>query len=1077
MSSVRITTAGAGSGKTTELTRIMRDAILSGEVRPEAIIATTFTTAAAGELAERVRRILFASGQIAAAARMEESLVGTVHSICARLLGRFAFEAGISPQPEVMDEVLAGTLVSEAIESAITLETVQEMERLSRKLSQVDHQTAQTKWKSQVRDIISRAREGDHAVTELAAMAESSLAGLTALLPTPTTQDLDDLLADALTQVNTQGAAPGDETDKTLKALQAATNACRDLEHGNLSWAQWWQLAKTEPGKKSETVFDPVVNTASRVESHPRLREDLCGYVMGIFRIAGQALDVYQRRKEERALLDFADLEVRALRLLDDERVQQAIREDYDLLLVDEFQDTNPLQLALFLKLASLVRVRTVWVGDLKQAIYGFRGSDPELMLSVVELIRRQGGLNPPLDKTYRARPELAELFNSIFVPAFGESHKLDSSEVRLEAHRKPHPGLPAPLQLWSCSSGQQNKNGSPKAPTIPQLVQCIAAGVNGLLKSGIQTQDRDSGEIRAITAGDIAILCRTNPFAEKIAGALLEAGLTVSRETSGLLSTPEASLAIACLRRLMDPRDTLASAEIIALEGTRTAEEWLQNRLEWLALAGNEDAQWGLSGELVHPALVALESAREKTLIWSPKEALDAGLRLGDVFGAVSVWGPTETRAAQRRANLEALRGMAATYEGQCITLQQPATLTGFLIWCQSIKDDGVAVDDQADAVQVLTYHGAKGLEWPVVICTELAKEPRPRLWDQLVTIQEAPFDPLRPLAGRHLRFWPWPFGKQEKGVPLGDIADASATGQAALNDAIREELRLLYVGFTRARDVLVLAGKEGEQPAWLDLLPGAPFTNAFVSGDEQTRKIAGIQCPIQRLKPSASVGSAVPQTELHWFPPAMPHTPKLPAGLLPSSAAPLEAATVGCTLNIGPRIGIKGACDDQDLGNALHAIYAADLPDRRATMDRRLTRARRLLNAHGISANLEAAAVIGGADRFYALIEKEFGFFNFKVEVPFEHPAEDGRRVSGFIDLVLETNAGWLVIDHKSFPGGQKDVEAKALTYSGQLACYGRALAAAGHPVRSLWIHFPISGLLVELLVPDASPATGSH
>lgn len=83
----------------------------------------------------------------------------------------------------------------------------------------------------------------------------------------------------------------------------------------------------------------------------------------------------------------------------------------------------------------------------------------------------------------------------------------------------------------------------------------------------------------------------------------------------------------------------------------------------------------------------------------------------------------------------------------------------------------------------------------------------------------------------------------------------------------------------------------------------------------------------------------------------------------------------------------------------------------------------------------------------------------------------------MSGFIDLVLETNAGWLVIDHKSFPGGKDDVEAKALTYSGQLACYGRALEAAEHRVRSLWIHFPVSGLLVEVLVPVASSATGSH
>ena len=89
--------ASAGTGKTTELTRIVRESIVNGRCRPHAVIGTTFTKKAAAELVERVRQELFKTGKIDSAERLAESLLGTVDSICMRLLSRFAFEAGISP--------------------------------------------------------------------------------------------------------------------------------------------------------------------------------------------------------------------------------------------------------------------------------------------------------------------------------------------------------------------------------------------------------------------------------------------------------------------------------------------------------------------------------------------------------------------------------------------------------------------------------------------------------------------------------------------------------------------------------------------------------------------------------------------------------------------------------------------------------------------------------------------------------------------------------------------------------------------------------------------------------------------
>ena len=128
----------------------------------------------------------------------------------------------------------------------------------------------------------------------------------------------------------------------------------------------------------------PVIRAAQRYEEHPRLRADIEKYTQSLFEFAARALTLYQERKGERGLLDFVDLEQLTLELLQQSAVAEVIREEFDLLVVDEFQDTNPIQLALFIRLAALVKHGAVWVGDVKQAIYGFRGSDPTLMDAVL---------------------------------------------------------------------------------------------------------------------------------------------------------------------------------------------------------------------------------------------------------------------------------------------------------------------------------------------------------------------------------------------------------------------------------------------------------------------------------------------------------------------------------------------------------------------------------------------------------------------------------------------------------------------------------------------------------------------
>jgi ATP-dependent helicase/nuclease subunit A len=214
----------------------------------------------------------------------------------------------------------------------------------------------------------------------------------------------------------------------------------------------------------------------------------------------------------------------------------------------------------------------------------------------------------------------------------------------------------------------------------------------------------------------------------------------------------------MACLRRMADPSDTLATAEIIALEAEHTPEQWLEDRLLYLSAHTDDPAgrNWGLQPPLINRTMVALQEANPRLDQLTPAEALDVALAAGNVFATVSTWGPSENQSAQRRANLEAFPGLAQQYERSCAATHGPTTVAGFVFWCDDLAARGAdskAADECADAIHVMTYHTAKGLGWPVVICDDLNHEHRTNLWDPTV-VQDAAFDARDPLANRRIRF-----------------------------------------------------------------------------------------------------------------------------------------------------------------------------------------------------------------------------------------------------------------------------------------------------------------------------------
>src|SRR5262249_41724968 len=146
-----------------------------------------------------------------------------------------------------------------------------------------------------------------------------------------------------------------------------------------------------------------------------------------------------------------------------------------------------------------------------------------------------------------------------------------------------------------------------------------------------------------------------------------------------------------------------------------------------------------------------------------SPVEIVARVLNHVDIRGHVTAWGADAVKAAQRQRNLDAFLDLAVQYESHCAAQHDPASLTGFLFWIEhpvSPELDLQPVVTTGDAVHVLTYHGAKGLEWPVVVAADLHYRPKSRLWDARVESLHAGVDLADPLRDRFIRFWPYPFG-----------------------------------------------------------------------------------------------------------------------------------------------------------------------------------------------------------------------------------------------------------------------------------------------------------------------------
>ena len=368
-------------------------------------------------------------------------------------------------------------------------------------------------------------------------------------------------------------------------------------------------------------------------------------------------------------------------------------------------------------------------------------------------------------------------------------------------------------------------------------------------------------------------------------------------------------------------------------------------------------------------------------------------------------------------------------------------------------------AAGGDEQAIQLVTHHGAKGLEWPVVIAMDLDATLKPRLWGLTVTPSPHTIDLSNPLAGRTLRYWPKFTGGQSSNVPILARIDDSPEGRIANEREIEESKRLLYVSLTRPRDTLIITTNTTKQSGpWMDTLNA----DWMLPKSDSLTLPTGKSIRSANLVPDEIEPTAIDNYQPQWLVGLDAQLETLPLGLSPSAAPALENTTIGKVIELGERLSIIGDYAPDKLGLAMHAVIACYINGN----DNKNGTIARILVEHGMQDTISASVAIESAERLIKAIETHFSPILYATELPIRYQNIHGQLLNGWIDLLVETRNGYIIIDHKASPRARSDWEEVALSYSGQLAAYAKAVSrSTAKPVAGCWVHFGVTGGLVEV------------
>jgi ATP-dependent helicase/nuclease subunit A len=1070
--------ASAGTGKTHVLTaRVLR--LLLGGVAPEQILCLTFTKAGAAEMAERIHNrlalwvqmeeeALFAdldalgepSGPEARErartlfARVLEATGGglriqTIHSFCQGLLAAFPLEAGLAPGFTPLDDRARGELARTALVDLL-----------------IGGDPAVT---GAIQALSLRMGEGD--AERYLQRCAGSLAALDALGDDPAAWlldrlglpggDLDAYLAAAcadgafdcaslrrVAAVNAAwGGVKGGAAARAVNDWLALDPAGRAAALESLHLVFWTTTGTPRKVNDNRLKIDPAyADMAATLGEATRallaLRDRVAwARFAGAGLLAGRAFArAYAAAKRRAGAVDFDDLIETTVALLREANMAEWIRykldQSIDHVLVDEAQDTNRNQ---WLIVNALVedyfaglgarddRVRTLFaVGDVKQAIFGFQGTSPRAFMTARDgfraraLIAGQDFHELPLAQSFRSTPPVLDAVDAVLAEIGPAAIGLDAAPPGHASARR-HPGR---VLLWPpvravAPEGEEEEDDTAEgeedwaADHVRALATRVARQVRAWLDAPLWLKSRG----RPLRAGDVMVLVRSRgELARLIVARLHEEGVAVAGVDRLRLQTPLGVRdLLAAIRFAVQPEDDLNLANLLVspLIG------WSQDALMHRAIGRGRLGLWRHLRATGDEAMLApLRDLLARADFMTPHALIDHIL-VGPMRGRRRLL----TRLGLDAADpIDELANAALLFEGD-----GAPSLQRFIDWFDrgdaDIKREAA---EAGDAVRVLTVHGAKGLEAPLVILANAAFDPDQPRRDATLVWEEEGIGKL-------------PLPRPRKADAFGPVADAVAAAALAERE---EHWRLLYVAMTRAEEVLAVAGALGPRSrgvtapdSWHARIERALRTLGAAERDDPLwgrETVWEGREPLPEARPERMAAGAAPVVDR----PAWLHAPAPIEARPPRPLAP-SALPEDVTPDPPPPAALRAAAER---GTRLHALFerlpAVAPADRAALADRWLA-SQGLDDAAARAALVDHALAVIGDARFAGL---------FGPQALAEAPVAavvNGQVIAGTVDRLLVTDDLVQIVDFKTGRFVPADVAAVPVPHMRQMAAYAAALA----------------------------------
>ena len=1023
--------AGAGSGKTRALVDRVELLVRSGAPM-ESIVAITFTEKAATELRDRIRRRLESieadsadpdrAAATAALQQLDGAAVGTLHSFALRILSEHPVEAGLPPGVEVWDEISSGIEMDrrwqgfvedlledpEAGRSLLILEVSRvRLDHLRKLAVQLD-----ANWDLVETGIPLNAPAPPPIDTEPVRAAAAEALALQEACAHP-----NDSLRQRIGELEpySERLAAGDEIDR-LEAVQSLSFE----KFGNLGAAANWPdpIDKAEAHRRLKDLTE-VANDVVEAANQAAL-EHLAS------RLAAFTLDAAAERRSS-GRLEYHDLLVRARWLLRHPKhgptVRSALRQRYRHLLLDEFQDTDPVQIDLAVLLGGgqpdvadtpwyeldTDPGRLFFVGDPKQSIYRFRRADIAMYLRA----RARFDDRARLVTNFRSVPGIIEWVNAVFGRLIAYAEGSQPEYTPLQARRPPGGRGPAAAVVGADPIAEDLDADGLRRAEAASVAGAVAAVLDQGWEVGGDGADDEPG-LRPARAGDVAILVPARTSLPALEGALDRAGIAYRVETSSLVyATQPVRDALTALTAADDPTDELAAVAALRSPLYGCGDDDLAH---WkVGLGGRFSLSGDVAEHIGHPVADGLAHLRElhEARRWtSPPMLLEKLLRDRGALETAVVAG--RPRDSWRRLRFLADQARAWADAGG-------RDLRGYLEWARLQGAENARVTETVlpetddDSVRILTIHGAKGLEFPVTVVSGLTT--------QLARPARGPtvaFPPGRPPAIR-LRAGV-ESGGFEQWQPIDEQMDE------------HERLRLLYVACTRARDHLIVSLTR--------LAETKRRTAAVILAEAGAAGAGAVRLKTARRAP-ASRGSAV---------------------LAPEAEATVPAPLPGLESWSDEQVANPEPLPDRKSWPVEREAVPAPLPDREVWLAEREAALVRASAPEAVSATGLARSTAESGDPGLAKAEPD-------LELPPWRKGRYGTAVGRAVHAVLQT------VDLATGEGLDELARAQAvaegvpsrradvvrLARAGLNTKAARA-AAAGRHWRELWVAAPVGGRLVE-------------